>query len=767
MARISTYVIDGSIVDGDKVIGSDANNSMITKNYTVGDLAAYIGYSIGNNLLVPYVNASQNVDLGAFNLTANSVIIDNQLILSGTAGLPGQVIISNGSGSPASWGYNIGTQTLRDVLNQGNTGNKNLILSNTTTSTIALDLEKLYGANVGMYVFDNLLNSSSALFPNKLDVQESSLQKTASYSASGIRYSSNGNNVDVNPNSYANQTLLYPSSSGVLVTSVNGNSADLTGNVTLSGLGVGTVTSVAVTPGTGISASVANPTTTPNITITNTAPDQVVNLSPTGTGLSITGTYPSFTLQNTLPDQTVVLSSGTGISITGTYPNFTITNTGSSITPAALTKVDDTNVILTLGGSPSTALLAATSITLGWTGTLADSRIASATTWNGKQDAITLTTIGTSGVATFIANTLNIPDYGAGYTIPTLQQVTDAGATTTNVITAPSLNLISGANSINLANSNGNFIVTNTGTSDELLNVTNGVNGFLRFGGGSGQYVVIGINSSANVSLQVPSTSGIIPTSVNGNFADAAGNITISTGSGTVTSVAALTLGTSGTNLSSTVADSTTTPVITLNVPNASATNRGALLAADWTTFNNKQNALTNPVTGTGINNEIAYFNTTGSTIASLPTATYPSLTELSYVKGVTSAIQTQIGTKITDNSWVDYSATSTFVGWTSFTTKKLQYKVLGANTLLVQFQIEGVSNAATASFTLPNNASSWGVQYFMAQSTNTSSVVPSIGFMNASSNVVSVCVNAILTTVNTWSTTGAKNIRGQLIVNI
>ena len=59
-------------------------------------------------------------------------------------------------------------------------------------------------------------------------------------------------------------------------------------------------------------------------------------------------------------------------------------------------------------------------------------------------------------------------------------------------------------------------------------------------------------------------------------------------GNGTVTSVAALTLGTSGTDLSSTVANGTTTPVITLQVPTASATNRGALSSADWTTFNSK-----------------------------------------------------------------------------------------------------------------------------------------------------------------------------------
>jgi hypothetical protein len=54
---------------------------------------------------------------------------------------------------------------------------------------------------------------------------------------------------------------------------------------------------------------------------------------------------------------------------------------------------------------------------------------------------------------------------------------------------------------------------------------------------------------------------------------------------GSVTSVAALTLGTSGTDLTSTVANPTTTPVITLNVPTASATNRGALNSADWRSF--------------------------------------------------------------------------------------------------------------------------------------------------------------------------------------
>lgn len=124
------------------------------------------------------------------------------------------------------------------------------------------------------------------------------------------------------------QTWTLPNATGNLTLSVNGQTANANGAITIP-VGTGTVTSVGVTNGTGISASVANPTTTPNITITNTAPDQTVVLS-NGTGISTSGTYPNFTITNSAPDQTVVLNNGTGISVTGTYPNFTITNTSTS-----------------------------------------------------------------------------------------------------------------------------------------------------------------------------------------------------------------------------------------------------------------------------------------------------------------------------------------------------------------------------------------------------------------------------------------------------
>jgi hypothetical protein len=93
------------------------------------------------------------------------------------------------------------------------------------------------------------------------------------------------------------------------------------------GGGSGTVTSVGFTEGTGIDITGTNPiTTSGTVTITNTAPDQIVTLGE-GAGIDVTGTYPNFTVTNTAPDQTVVLNNGTGISTSGTYPNFTITNT--------------------------------------------------------------------------------------------------------------------------------------------------------------------------------------------------------------------------------------------------------------------------------------------------------------------------------------------------------------------------------------------------------------------------------------------------------
>lgn len=65
-----------------------------------------------------------------------------------------------------------------------------------------------------------------------------------------------------------------------------------------------------------------------------------------------------------------------------------------------------------------------------------------------------------------------------------------------------------------------------------------------------------------------------------------------------VTSVG-ITLGTTGTDVSVSGSPITSSGNITINIPTASATNRGALSSADWSTFNSKQGAITLTTTGT------------------------------------------------------------------------------------------------------------------------------------------------------------------------
>ena len=61
MAKISTYTVDNSISANDMVIGSDAEDSNITKNYTVGGLSTYISTQIGGSLDVTNVLTASSI----------------------------------------------------------------------------------------------------------------------------------------------------------------------------------------------------------------------------------------------------------------------------------------------------------------------------------------------------------------------------------------------------------------------------------------------------------------------------------------------------------------------------------------------------------------------------------------------------------------------------------------------------------------------------------------------------------------------------------
>jgi len=153
---------------------------------------------------------------------------------------------------------------------------------------------------------------------------------------------------------------------------------------------------------------------------------------------------------------------------------------------------------------------------------------------------------------------------------------------------------------VNHTSGSGYGIKVTKGGSNEALLVTK------TSGSGNAMTVVGGRTSLVDLALSsVTNTAGDFLTLSGGvvhkrTASEVRTDIGAGTGNGTVTSVAALTLGTSGTDLSSTVANGTTTPVITLNVPTASATNRGALSSADWSLFTQAYNDKINSASVTG-----------------------------------------------------------------------------------------------------------------------------------------------------------------------
>jgi hypothetical protein len=135
---------------------------------------------------------------------------------------------------------------------------------------------------------------------------------------------------------------------------------------------------------------------------------------------------------------------------------------------------------------------------------------------------------------------------------------------------------------------------------------------------------VLGFNNSNNIYFGKGLNNGGVITFNNAAvrfyaLPDADGTIALvgGAGVGTVTSVG-LSSATSGVTIGSTPI--TTSGTITLAIATASGSAQGLLSSTDWTTFNNKQNALTNPVTGSGTTNYLPKFtgaSTIGNSIMS------------------------------------------------------------------------------------------------------------------------------------------------------
>jgi hypothetical protein len=200
-----------------------------------------------------------------------------------------------------------------------------------------------------------------------------------------------GNGVDVRVNSSTNTVTT----SGINATTTargvasfdSDNFAVTNGSVTIKDGGVSNdelaggindtkLNTITATGKVANSATTATSLNTANFIVARGASGEFSSGSITATGnLSASGTVTG-NIINAVSGFRINNTAIIGHVLRGNGTNFVSSPLGAGeiTSGAALTKTDDTNVTLTLGGSPEVALLAATSLTLGWTGILSASR---------------------------------------------------------------------------------------------------------------------------------------------------------------------------------------------------------------------------------------------------------------------------------------------------------------------------------------------------------------------------------------------------------
>lgn len=141
----------------------------------------------------------------------------------------------------------------------------------------------------------------------------------------------------------------------------------------------------------------------------------------------------------------------------------------------------------------------------------------------------------------------------------------------------------------------------------------------------------------------------------------------------------------------------------------------------------------------------------------------------------VYTAINNQIATKVASlttnvvttadiytTGFTDYSASSTIVGWSSFTLKKIFYKKVG-RTVFVWYVLSGTSNSTSASFTVPVatsadfnvNSSTGPVADNGASQAN--------GYSSISTSTPTQ-VDLIRSAGTAWTASGTKTVTGQFM---
>lgn len=308
----------------------------------------------------------------------------------------------------------------------------------------------------------------------------------------------------------------------------------------------------------------------------------------------------------------------------------TLALTSQLPTPAALTRVDDTNVTLTLGGTPSTALLQATSLTLGWTGQLSLARGGTGANlsdpganklwgWDDTDNSIGFWVIG--GGLSYDHATHTLSASGTPLSLE-VDGTPNGDQTLLNLISGTGITLTDdGLGGVTIDASGtpisfgtvGQIPFMNAGGTDFDYSASISFNGarMLLTGAGTGQVGALHINRGDSVNQYI----------VLQESGASAGSAYLTFAGSNPGAMAMGALFTAGVPTSYVFTDTGGVPLVSIDEATGNF-NIANLTASEIVATDGSKN------------------------LQSLAVATYPSLLELSYVKGVTSAIQTQINAK-------------------------------------------------------------------------------------------------------------------------
>ena len=133
------------------------------------------------------------------------------------------------------------------------------------------------------------------------------------------------------------------------------------------------------------------------------------------------------------------------------------------------------------------------------------------------------------------------------------------------------------------------------------------------------------------------------------------------------------------------------------------------------------------------------------------------------------SSVRTKLNDVITNvnlldpTDWVDYSASSTIVGWSSFTSKIIRYRIIGKQ-MFVQFSLSGTSNSTSVTFTLPDNCVNITGALTHFATNNGVAVGVCHGTPSGNSNLITLYASTITAS---WTSSGTKSTRGQFFIEI